>query len=102
MITTVTVERTITEERPVSRTCNGCGLVEKAICYASDGSTAWGDHEFGNGIHIDERGGYHSRIGDGERYSFDLCDRCIIKLMESFVVPAFRQTCHPITGIPEE
>lgn len=95
MITTKTVETT--KQIFDSRTCNGCGMVH--VDNERDGGAS--NHEFGDGIHVEDTGGYYSRIGDGAFFSFDLCDRCIIKLMDSFVVPATRVRRHPITGKPE-
>ena len=56
--------------------CNMCGKeIEKT------------DGIFHDHIHIEKKWGYFSDK-DGEVYSFDICEKCCDKLLESFSLPA--------------
>lgn len=73
----VSVDRKILE----SITCNVCGRV---FWNGPNGIEAKNDMEF---CTFAFTGGYYSKIGDGIRIFFDVCEDCMIKFLDSFRVP---------------
>lgn len=59
-------------------TCNKC---EKIIQDTAD------KFSFYNGLNISYEGGYASKIGDGVIVDFDMCEDCLIDLINSFKIP---------------
>lgn len=43
---------------------------------------------YGERYEIEHTGGYASKIGDGIRVSFELCEPCVQALMATFAIPA--------------
>lgn len=69
---TVTIEK----ETSYTHTCNNCG---KGVNIKSDTSEEWTDDI--KNFHVDF--GYESHF-DGEKWSFDLCEECLVNLIKQF------------------
>jgi len=71
--------------------CNKCGK-KMAITYA-DPTTGGGDRVSSIlGLMAEVDGGYYStHLEDSTKYSFDMCEECLVALFESFVIPVEKQ-----------
>ena len=74
----------ITESKEVIKdiVCNMC----RKSCMESVGGA---DHKEFCGVSIDATGGYSSPVlQDMTRYQFDLCEKCLMEIMNRLTVPA--------------
>lgn len=66
-------------------TCNKCGETIKE--YEQSNEELYGN----TGLNVVYYGGYGSEhVGDGVTYSFDLCEKCLVKLFKDFKIPPDR------------
>lgn len=70
--------------------CNGCSEHMRVVPEDGDDEyTMTSRAYFREYISIDYRLGYYSKIfGDESRVQFELCERCLKKIVDGFVVPA--------------
>jgi hypothetical protein len=80
MIRSHTEEQTQTVTINDALVCNKCGCTVPADAEGRLSS----NEEFGSGVSVKYGGGYHSSIGDGISFDFDLCDRCLWEFVLTF------------------
>lgn len=76
MIETKEIE--VTERVMVAKTCNMCGTTFKC-----DGPDEWEAQEF---IHLYQHCGYGSIFGDDNIMRIDLCQHCLLKIINHFKI----------------
>lgn len=83
--------RKVTEQILTNVKCNKCG--KKMAETFADSTTGGGDrvsHVIGLTAEVD--GSYYStHLEDCSKYSFDMCEECLVKLFATFVIPVEKQ-----------